>query len=99
MNRGPLRRLLGSVGLLLLAPLGAMMLVGRLGPVEAAQRALVVLLVVLVVGRLAGAYLHAVASRFEPNVDRQLEARLELLRSRAQGDQAGATRDHGGADT
>lgn len=65
MNPGPLRRLVGAVGLLALAPVAVLLLLGRITPVLAAQRALVILFVVVVLGRVTTGWLHSVAHRFE----------------------------------
>lgn len=65
MRPGPLRRLVGSVGLLALVPLGLGLVLGRLTAVQAAQRALGVLVAVVVLGRLVSLYLRLVATRFD----------------------------------
>lgn len=53
MSAGPLRRTTGSVGLLALSPIAAMLVMGSLTPEVAALRALAVLAAVVAVGNLA----------------------------------------------
>jgi hypothetical protein len=65
MNPGPLRRMVGLLGLLALIPIAVLILTGALDLVTAAQRALVVLLVVVIFGRLTGMFLRSVAARIE----------------------------------
>ncbi len=65
MNPGPLRRLVGVLGLLALAPIAVLLFTGQLDLVTAAQRAIVVLIVVVVLGRVTGSYLQSIAQRFE----------------------------------
>lgn len=89
MRPGPLRRMIGSLGLLGLVPICLLLLDGRLTVVQGAQRAVVWLLLVVVLGRLAGAYLASVASRFDPaqtpeaRVMAELQARAEAARTGA----------------
>lgn len=54
MSIGPLRRLVGALGLVALVPLLAMVTLGTLDPVDAAFRAAVMVAVLHVVGRVAG---------------------------------------------
>lgn len=54
MSVGPLRRSVGALGLVALVPLAAMVVTGTLAPVDAARRAAVTLVVLLLLGRLAG---------------------------------------------
>lgn len=65
MSPGPLRRLLGGVGLLLLAPVALRLVDGSLEPFDAAVRAVATLLVVVVVGRLLNAWLATVAHSYD----------------------------------
>lgn len=65
MSIGPLRRSVGALGLLALVPLAGMLVVGTLDPVDAAQRALVTLIALLVLGRLASWGVHGLASAVE----------------------------------
>lgn len=51
MTIGPLRRLVGAIGLVALVPLLVLVLLGSLSPVDAAQRGVVTVLVLLVLGR------------------------------------------------
>lgn len=83
MKPGPLRRMTGSLGLVGLVPIAVLLLDGRLTTVEAAQRAVVLLLVVVTVGRVFGAYLTSIATRFDPgpSVEHRLRA---ALRARAE---------------
>lgn len=82
MSAGPLRRLVGLVGLFAMAPIGYLLLQGRLTMVEAAERAVIVLLVVVVLGRITTAYLTAMARRLEPSPSAQVDpAVAELLAS------------------
>lgn len=82
MSPGPLRRLVGSLGLLALAPLALLLLVGRLTPTVAAQRSVVVLVVVLGVGHLLQSYLRRVAARFSPRPRGDVASLLAQLRER-----------------
>lgn len=77
MNPGPLRRLVGILGLLALIPIAVLLLTGAINPLAAAQRALVVLIVVVVVGRLTGSYLQSVARRFESATEEVADAEVE----------------------
>lgn len=51
MTAPPIRRLVATAGLLVLAPVGAMLALGSLSPEDAAVRAAATLVVCLVVGR------------------------------------------------
>lgn len=68
MSAGPLRRLLGGLGLAALAPVAWRLADGSLDPMDAAVRAVITLLVVVVVGRLLTGWLHAVASTYDQAV-------------------------------
>ena len=74
MNPGPLRRMVGLLGLIALAPIAVLLLTGGLDLVTAAQRALVVLLVVVVIGRLTGSFLQSIAARLEGQDDQPSDA-------------------------
>lgn len=65
MTPGPLRRMVGVLGLLALAPIAVLLLTGEITPVVAAQRAVAVLLVVLLLGRVTRSWLGSVARRLE----------------------------------
>lgn len=65
MSPGPLRRLLGGLGLLALAPVAIRLVEGSISPMDAAMRAMATLVVVVVVGRLFGVWLRQVAYTFE----------------------------------
>jgi hypothetical protein len=70
MRPGPIRRLLGILGLLGLSPVGWRLLDGSLTPVDAAVRAVVTLVVVLVVGRILGMWVAQVAHGYDPRAGR-----------------------------
>lgn len=65
MSVGPLRRSVGALGLLALVPLAAMIVAGTLTPVDAARRATVTLVALLLLGRLAGRAVHHLATLVE----------------------------------
>lgn len=65
MSPGPLRRLLGALGLVALAPIALRLVDGSLSPGDAAVRAVVTLLAVVVIGRLFGTWLRQVASSYD----------------------------------
>lgn len=65
MSIGPLRRSVGALGLLALVPVAAMLVAGTLDPVDAAQRALLTLIAVLVLGRVANWGVHRMATAVE----------------------------------
>ncbi len=65
MSPGPLRRLLGALGLLALAPVAVRLVDGSVSPMDAAMRALATLVVVMVIGRLFGVWLRQVAYSYE----------------------------------
>lgn len=69
MSIGPLRRSVGALGLLALVPIAAMLLLGSLSPVDAALRAVVVGLAVLVVGRVTGWGIDWLAATLEHRPD------------------------------
>ena len=65
MSPGPLRRLLGALGLVALAPIALRLVDGSLSPADAAVRAVVTLLAVVVIGRIFGTWLRQVATTYE----------------------------------
>lgn len=65
MPVGPLRRLVGALGLVALIPLLVMVSLGALSPVDAAPRAMVMLLVLLVLGRLVSWGMEVLAAQVE----------------------------------
>lgn len=65
MTAGPLRRIVGVLGLIALSPIAFALATGTLGVEDAAVRALAVGVAVLVVGRIARVVLAATARRFE----------------------------------
>lgn len=65
MSPGPLRRLLGALGLLVLAPVAIRLVDGSISPMDAALRAAATLIIVMVVGRLFGVWLRQVAHSYE----------------------------------
>jgi len=65
VTSGPLRRLVGTAGLVALAPTAVLFASGAITPLEAGLRALVTLVVTVVVGRVAAWWLDHLASSFE----------------------------------
>lgn len=65
MSVGPLRRLVGALGLVALVPLLAMVSLGTLSPVDAAIRAVVMVVVLHVLGRVAGWGMRMLAAQVE----------------------------------
>lgn len=65
MSIGPLRRLVGTVGLLGLVPLLAMLAIGLLSPEDAAFRALVMLAGLMALGRFVSWGVGALAAEVE----------------------------------
>lgn len=83
MSPGPLRRLVGSLGLVALVPVAWQLWVGGLDPVGAAARAVAVLVVVVTVGRVVARWLDGVVRAVEvdqratataPRAEREREA-------------------------
>jgi hypothetical protein len=66
MRPGPIRRLLGALGLLALTPIGWRLLDGSLAPVDAAVRAVVTLVLVAAVGRIVGMWVSQIAHGYDP---------------------------------
>ena len=74
MTPGPLRRLLGALGLLALLPVAFRLATGALSAEDAAARAVITLFVVVVLGRLSSAWLGHIAATYErdvPGTDRR----------------------------
>lgn len=65
MSPGPLRRLVGGLGLVALVPVAWQLWIGGLDPVGAAARAVAVLVVVVTVGRVVARWLDSVARAVE----------------------------------
>ncbi len=65
MSPGPLRRLLGALGLLALAPVAMRLVDGSISPIDAAMRAIATLVVVVIIGRLFGVWLRQVAYSYD----------------------------------
>lgn len=65
MSPGPLRRLLGALGLLALAPIALRLVEGSMAPIDAALRAVATLVAVVVVGRLFGTWLGQLARAYD----------------------------------
>lgn len=69
MSPGPLRRTFGALGLVALAAPAWMLARGVIEPRDAAIRAAVTLLVVIVLSRLAGWWLTSLAESFEKDAE------------------------------
>lgn len=69
MSTGPLRRLVGTLGLLALVPTAALLATGAVDPAEAAMRAAVTVLVMVALGRATNWWLSSAASAFERKAD------------------------------
>ena len=65
MTPGPLRRLIGAIGLVVLAPIAYRLVEGSMSPVDAALRAVATLVAVVLVGRLLGSWLGQVALTYD----------------------------------
>jgi uncharacterized membrane protein YraQ (UPF0718 family) len=65
MSIGPLRRFVGMLGLLALAPTAVMLGLGRITPATAALRAVATLLVAVIIGRVAGWWVAEMARGYE----------------------------------
>ncbi|GIV00958.1 MAG: hypothetical protein KatS3mg014_2573 [Actinomycetota bacterium] len=66
MTAPPVRRLVATAGLLVLAPVGAMLALGELSPEDAAVRAAVTLVICLVVARAISAGLRSLVATPPP---------------------------------
>ncbi len=73
MSIGPLRRMVGAVGLIGLVPLLGMLVVGLLSPQDAAFRALVMVGGLLVLGRFVSWGVGVLAAQVEAS-DREMAA-------------------------
>lgn len=65
MSRGPLNRVIGTLGLLALVPTAIMSATGHLTAADTAVRAGVTLALAIVVRKVTAWYLHATAASFE----------------------------------
>lgn len=65
MSVGPLRRLVGMLGLMSLVPTALMLGLGRVTPGTAAMRALATLVATMMIGRLAGWWVRSMARGYE----------------------------------
>ena len=65
MSPGPLRRITAAIGLLAMAPIAMMMFTSALTPQEAAMRAVVLVLAVLLVGNLVRVIITQLLNRVE----------------------------------
>ena len=65
LSPGPLRRITAAIGLLAMAPIAVMVLTAALTPQEAALRAVVLVLAVLLVGNLVRAIITQLLHRVE----------------------------------
>lgn len=70
MNTGPLRRTTGTIGLIALTPVAGMLALGMLTAQEAAVRAVIVAVLVLVLGRIAQMVLRGMINTVERDADR-----------------------------
>lgn len=73
MSIGPLRRLVGAVGLVAMAPLLLMLSLGALSAVDAAVRAVVMVLVLLLSGRAVGWGVKYMATSVEADAERDVD--------------------------
>jgi hypothetical protein len=71
MTPGPLRRLIGTVGLIALTPTALMLATERIDPLDAALRAGATLLAALIIGRLAGWWVAEMARGYEATLAAQ----------------------------
>jgi hypothetical protein len=69
VSAGPLRRVIGVLGLLALAPIAVALATGTVAPEDAALRAVAVGAAVVAVGRVARAVLSATVRRVEADVE------------------------------
>ena len=65
MSPGPLRRLMGMLGLMALAPTAIMLALEQIGPLDAALRGTATLVASTVVGRTAGWWVALIARGLE----------------------------------
>lgn len=69
MSAGPLRRVIGVLGLLALAPIAVALATGTVAPEDAALRAVAVGVAVVAIGRIARAVLRATVRHVEADVE------------------------------
>lgn len=69
MSAGPLRRVVGVLGLIALAPIAVALGTGTIAVEDAALRAVVVGLVVVTIGRVARVVLSSTVRRFEAELE------------------------------
>ncbi len=84
MNAGPLRRTTGTIGLIALTPVALMLALGMLSAEEAAVRAVIVALLVVVLGRLAQGTLLRMLHRVERTDDAWGVAAVQTTESNGQ---------------
>jgi hypothetical protein len=65
MSVGPIRRLVGLLGLLALAPTAVMLATGQVSPADAALRAVATLLLTMLIGRVACWWVDQMARGFD----------------------------------
>lgn len=65
MSPGPLRRLMGMLGLLALAPTALMLALDQIAPLDAALRGTATLLACMIIGRAAGWWVDLIARGLE----------------------------------
>lgn len=83
MTPGPLRRLIGTLGLLALAPTAVMLAMDRITPLDAALRSCATLLAAVLIGRVADWWVAMIAQGLEsPDPDEGEEASDEPRRRR-----------------
>ena len=71
MSAGPLRRSFAALGMVALIPILALMATGAITPIDAAIRALSVGIAVLVLGRIAKAFLTGALRRVERRAEHE----------------------------
>jgi hypothetical protein len=69
VSAGPLRRVIGVLGLLALAPIAVALATGTVAPEDAALRAVAVGVAVVAIGRIARAVLRATVRHVEADVE------------------------------
>jgi hypothetical protein len=89
MTPGPLRRLIGTVGLIALAPTALMLASERIEPLDAALRAGATLLAAIIIGRLAGWWVSEMARGYEAARAEEEAASDADLDRRRQSERAG----------
>ena len=92
MTAGPLRRIAAAIGLVALVPVASMLIQGTLTPEEAALRAIVVGLVVVVLANLARRVVASMLQRVErrtPDADDRASSDPRRMSDRRAGGAAG----------